>query len=89
MLGQNIQRHMLVDDQRYGIAQRLQAVKIGRIGDHRVGQRLGLSTLRLMGLIEVRLHGRVTLEHQRIKYPRDLTRMLLHGRQCCGDYGFA
>ena len=63
MLGLHLQRHMLVDDLRGQIAQTFQAVDVLGIHQHAVGQRAGLGTALLVGLIEQRAHLGVLGQH--------------------------
>ena len=70
MLGQDLQRHVLVNDLPNQRAECLQLVDMPRIHQHRIGQGALLPATGLVRLVKQRTHLGVLAEHQFIEMPR-------------------
>ncbi|MCY1541515.1 hypothetical protein D9M68_772110 [compost metagenome] len=69
MFGQDLQRHMLVDDLPDQRAERFQAVDMAGVHQHAVGQCALLVATGLVRLVEQRAYLRVFAEHQLVEVP--------------------
>ena len=69
MLGQDLQRHMLVDDLPNQRPQRLQPVDMPGVHQHRIGQGTLLAAAGLVRLIEQRAHIGVLAQHHLVEVP--------------------